>query len=154
MACRRTGRGRSPFRAGLGVGALAAVVYVFVGPHAPWRSSPPRAGAFLTPLRASLPDRTVLQGVVLDPQGRALPAARVSVRPSSEDCGDASETWSEEPRDHPVNHRGSFAFTDLEPGTFEVVARAPGFRSESKTRVLLGRTQPAVNLRFVLQPAE
>jgi hypothetical protein len=100
-------------------------------------------------MRVRLPERTVLQGFVVDPDGRPIPWASVRVRPGEETPEEESCALEELERE--VGIRGAFAFTDLEEGFYRVEAEAEGYVPQEVRRVLLDRTQPAVNLRFVLE---
>ncbi|HEV2664127.1 MAG TPA: carboxypeptidase-like regulatory domain-containing protein, partial [Blastocatellia bacterium] len=83
-----------------------------------------------------------VSGVVLDPNGAAIPEAKVILRREG--------VRSEQAKT--ANQRGLFRFTRLAPGNYEIEARKEGFKPDI-TRITLG-PNPKAPLEIVLQIAE
>lgn len=72
-------------------------------------------------------NRAQVVGTVVDPRGALVPAATVRVRNLETGFGREVQTSSE----------GAFRFVQLDPGSYEIVAKAPGFAETTLTGVTL-----------------
>ncbi len=95
--------------------------------------------AFITASAVAAAHQSVLRGTVLDPSGRPVPGARVSLLAPLAAL-DERQTDSE----------GQFEFTGLRPGTYKLAANSPGFSASSVEVDLRESEMRTVTLRLEL----
>ena len=98
----------------------------------------------LCPAAAAQNTDAIISGVVLDPHGATIAAARVAARNSA--TGVRSETQA--------NNNGLFVFPSLQPGDYELIVEHPGFQKYILTRLQLDvAAQLALNIEMKIGAA-
>ena len=98
--------------------------------------------ACVAPLQAQLPTAT-LNGTVTDPKGAVVTGANLSLTSVATGAGRTATSGSD----------GSYSFSNLLPGTYELTVEAPGFAKQDFKQIVLvvGRTT-TINVPMTLAP--
>lgn len=96
-----------------------------------------------------------LRGRVVDERGRPIVGALVQVAPTS-----SHEAWSfawtipdDDPRATTTDERGGFAFTEIRPDWYDVVAITEGLRPSRVDRIAVARSAATDEIELVLRDA-
>ena len=76
-------------------------------------------------------NRGTIAGTVTDPEGAAIPGASITIRNPATGATIKAQ----------ANEYGQFSTPNLQPGTYEVIVEAPGFKRLSRQGITLGATE-------------